>query len=268
MDIHGFVAFARNHFSNTKLEVEDILPTANADWDATFFDGHASTATVGTNTTNIATNATSIVTNAGGITSAGVAISTNASDITAKQDTLSFGTVSETGKVVLSENIKSYVDASGFTFQGDSGTVTADWKYDVNPPTIDVDDWYMIPTDFGTKQRISVKVWFTGSGYRSLLLKYDSGFLRHSTYDVDFSFDEVNTDISSLDAFWGGYSRYSVTMGSGDEYNANQPVGESHDGDIMAIRFNCQTPSTVYNSHFWVNVRVCPIGSRYYHEAT
>ena len=40
-------------------------------------------------------------------------ISTNQTNIAAKQDALSFGLVTETGKTCLSQNIKSYVDASG-----------------------------------------------------------------------------------------------------------------------------------------------------------
>ena len=258
-------------FSNTKLEVEDILPTANADWDATFFDGHASTATVGTNTTNIATNATSIVTNAGGITSAGVAISTNATDITTKQDTLSFGTVSETGKVCLSENIKSYVDAAGsFTFQGDSGTSDSDWKIDGNVQTVDVDDWYLHPTPFGSKHRVSIKLWFTNNGWRSIILKYDQNFLKHTNQDVDFHYehtDDENVTAGNRDMFYGGPVRYSISMTNGRSFVTGQPVGNnSWDEDCLVIRLNCQTPSTVFGSHIWMNVRVSPISSRYYHE--
>ena len=272
MDTHAFVAFARNHFSNTKLEVEDIFPVANADWDDTFFDGHAGTAVVDANTANIATNATNIATNASGIASAGVAISTNATDIATKQDALSFGNVTDTGKVVLSENIKSYVDSSGggFTFQGDSGTSDSDWKIDGNVQTVDVDDWYLHPTLFGSKHRVSIKLWFTNNGWRSIILKYDQNFLKHTTQDVDFHYEHTaNSDVTAgnRDMFYGGPVRYSISMTNGRSFVTGQPTpNNSWDEDCLVIRLNCQTPSTVFNSNIWMNVRVMPISSRYYHE--
>ena len=272
MDIHAFVAFARNHFSNTKLEVEDIFPVANADWDDTFFDGHAGTAVVDANTASIATNATNIATNASGIASAGVAISTNATDIATKQDALSFGAVTDTGKVVLSENIKSYVDSSGggFTFQGDSGTSDSDWKIDGNVQTIDVDDWYLHPTLFGSTHRASIKLWFTNSGWRSIILKYDQNFLKHTTQDVDFHYEHTaNSDVTAgnRDMFYGGPVRYSISMTNGRSFVTGQPTpNNGWDEDCLVIRLNCQTPSTVFNSNIWMNVRISPVSSRYYHE--
>lgn len=159
------------------------------------------------------------------------------------------------------------MDGNTFSFSGDSGTVTADWKIDSNVPTIDVNDWHLVG-DFGTKERVSVKLWMTNQGWRSILLGYDSGFLKHSTFDVDFSYDAVSSNVSGLDAFYGGHTRYAISMTSGAVFNADQPAGASHDGDVMCVRINCQTPSTVHNSYIWMNVRVSPVDHRYYHEQT
>ena len=288
MNAHAWCAFARTHLNNDLLDVSTVLSAADFDdykqkeirdletevgaletWaDAAEVDITQNETDIATNATGIVANTNSIVTTNGNVANNATAIAANAVVIGTKEDALSYGLVTETGKVCLSQNIKSYVDSSGggFTFQGDSND---SWLFEPNPlPTVDVDDWYMLPDEFGTRTRISYKMNLTGNGWRSIIMKFSSGHLAHAVFDCDFHYIETPTntlDAGNRDAFYGGHTRYSVSMTDGKSFTV---FNGSWDEDCLVIRFNCQLDSSSngLDTSLYMNVRVHPVNSRFYHQ--
>ena len=160
------------------------------------------------------------------------------------------------------------VSGGGMTFEGDKDAPSTAWRYDSNPPSVPNDKWFLYSEYLGDRENVSIKFWLDDpNGYRSIILKYQSEFLKHATIDVDFYWDNPTIlNAGNRDCFYGGHHRYAAKIGrNGDAFTVYN--GSHNNGDILVVRFNADTTSDDLDSYVWLNVTVRHANKRYYYQA-